>query len=130
MKFMVINSRGLTNVKYFLCKHSFLQFCKDTAKVTPLPLLKITTKSTHFLTAKKEIPTLWNVLETNKCKRSQNLTSKYQAIKNMQIAKIFSKNVNKEVEQFFKKWVVFFFTVFFCLFTCTNQCTKNEHFRE
>ena len=46
-----------------------LQFCKDTAKVSPLLLLKITTKSTHFLTAEKEIPTLWIVLETNKMQK-------------------------------------------------------------
>ena len=31
-----------------------------------------------------------------KLKRSQNLTSKHQAIKNFQIAKTFSKNVNKK----------------------------------
>ena len=75
-----------------------LRFCKDTAKVSSLPLLKITLKSTHFPPAKKKIPILRIELQTNKIKyqRSQNLISKPRTVKNFQIAKIFSKNVNKE----------------------------------
>ena len=47
------NSRELT----FVVKPK-LNICKDTAKVFSLPLLKIITKSTHFLPAKKKIPIL------------------------------------------------------------------------
>ena len=43
-----------------------LRFCKDTAKVTSLALLEITTKLTHFLPAEKKIPTLLIELQTNK----------------------------------------------------------------
>ena len=55
--------------------------------------VKITTKSTYFLPAKKKIPILWIELRTNKI---QKFTSKHRAIKNFQIAWTFSKNVNKE----------------------------------
>ena len=75
-----------------LCKHSSCDFVKIPQKF--LPLLKITTESTHFLPAKKEIIILSN--KQIKCKRSQNLTSKHRAVKNLQIAQTFSKNVNKE----------------------------------
>ena len=47
VKFTAINFRGRTNVKYFM-QTQVLRFCKDTAKVSSLPLLKITTKSIHF----------------------------------------------------------------------------------
>ena len=43
----------------FYANTAFARFCKDTAKVSCLPFLKITTKSTHSLPAKKKIPTLW-----------------------------------------------------------------------
>ena len=42
---MAINFRGRANVKYFM-QTQVLRFCKDTAKVSSLPLLKITTKLT------------------------------------------------------------------------------------
>ena len=58
VKFMAINFGGWANAKYFMQSH-LLRFCKDTVKVSSLPLLKITTKSTHFLTAKKKISILW-----------------------------------------------------------------------
>ena len=45
-----------------------LRFCKNTAKVSSPPLLKITTKSTHFLPAKK-IPILWIELQTDKMQK-------------------------------------------------------------
>ena len=35
-------------------------------------------------------------LQRNKIKKFQNLLSKQQAVKNLQIAKVFSENVNKE----------------------------------
>ena len=57
VKFTAINFGGRTNVKYFMQTQSLL-FCKDTAKVSSLPLLKITTKSTHFLPAKKDTNTV------------------------------------------------------------------------
>ena len=55
VKFTGINFRGETNVKYFM-QAQLLRFCKDTAKVSSLPLLKIIT---HFPFAKKKIPRLW-----------------------------------------------------------------------
>ena len=64
-KFTGINFRGQTNVKYFM-QTQLLRFCKNTAKVSSLPLLKITTKSIHFLSTKKKVPMLWIELQINK----------------------------------------------------------------
>ena len=61
VKFTAINFRGQTNVKYFM-QTQLLRFCKDSV----LPLLNITTKSTHFLPSKKKIPILWTKHQTNK----------------------------------------------------------------
>ena len=58
VKFTAINFRCRTNVKYFM-QIQLLRFCKDIAKVSSLRLLKLTTKSTHFLPAKKKILILW-----------------------------------------------------------------------
>ena len=66
IKFTAINFRGRT--KYFMQTQP-LQFCKDTAKISCLPLLKITTKPTHFVPAKKKIPILWIELQTNKIQK-------------------------------------------------------------
>ena len=66
-KFTGINFRGRTNVKYFM-QTQLLQYCKDTAKVSSLYLLKIATKSTHFLPAEK-IPSLFIELQTNKIQK-------------------------------------------------------------
>ena len=49
---MVINFRGRANVK--CVTQQILQYSRDTAKVSSLPLLKITTKSTHILPLKKK----------------------------------------------------------------------------
>ena len=68
LKFTAINFHGGTIVKYFM-QTQVLQFCKDTAKVSSLPLLKITTKSTHFPPPKKKIPILWIEIQTNKIKK-------------------------------------------------------------
>ena len=68
VKFTAINFRGRTNVKYFM-QSQVLRFCKDTAKVSSLPLLKEATKSTYFLPAKKRIPILWIELQTNKIQK-------------------------------------------------------------
>ena len=68
VKFTAINFRGRTNLKYFIQTQA-LRFCKDIAKVSSLPLAKITTKSTHFLSAKKKIPILWIELQTNKIQK-------------------------------------------------------------
>ena len=57
LKFMAINFCGRTNVKYFM-QTQVMRVCKDTAKVSSLPLLKLTTRSTHFLPAKEKIPIL------------------------------------------------------------------------
>ena len=50
---MEINCRGRTNVKNFIQTQLF-QFSKDTAKVSSLPLLKVTTKSTNSLPCEEE----------------------------------------------------------------------------
>ena len=89
VKFTAINFRGRNNVKYFM-------------QTQVLQLLKITTKSTHFLPTKKKIQILWIELQTNKIQMSQNLTSKHRAVKNLEIAKTFSKNVDKEATVFQK----------------------------
>ena len=57
-EFTGINFRGRTNIKYFM-QTELLRLCKDTAKASSLLLLKITTKSTHFLPANKKISILW-----------------------------------------------------------------------
>ena len=77
VKFMAINFRVRTNVKYSFAKIRYL--------------VKITTKSTHFLPAKKKIPLLWIELQTNKIQKvsTQNLTSKHRTVKSLQIAKSF-----------------------------------------
>ena len=56
-QFTAINFRVRTSIKY-LMQIQLLRTCKGTVKVSSLPLLKVTTKSTHFLPAKKEIPIL------------------------------------------------------------------------
>ena len=58
LKFTAITFRDRTNVKYFM-QTLLLRFCKDTTEVSSLPLLKITTKTTYFLPAKKKKPILW-----------------------------------------------------------------------
>ena len=45
-KFTGIKFRGRNNVKY-LMQTQLWRFCKNTARVSSLPLLKITTKSTQ-----------------------------------------------------------------------------------
>ena len=67
-KLTEINFRGRTNVKHFM-QTQLLRFCKETAKVSSLPLLKTNTTSTHFLPAKKKIPILWTELQTNKIQK-------------------------------------------------------------
>ena len=96
-----------------------LRFFKDTAKVSSLPLLKITTKSTNFLPAKKKIPILWIEIQTNKIQKVSKPYIQTPSGKSLQIAKTFSKNMEKRIKK-----VIFSFTVVFCLFTSTNQCTK------
>ena len=77
-----------------------LRFCKDTAKVSSLQLLKITIKSTHFLSAKKKITILLIEPLTNKIQKviktlNKYLKSKHRAVKILQIAENILKNVNK-----------------------------------
>ena len=52
-----------------LCKHRFCDFIKIPKKFFSLPLLKKTTKSSHFFPAKKNIPVLWMELQTNKIRK-------------------------------------------------------------
>ena len=64
VKITAMNFRSQTNVKYFM-QIPPLQFCKDTAKLYSLPLLKKTTKLTHFFPAKKNMP----ILQTNQIQK-------------------------------------------------------------
>ena len=66
---------AMLNILY---KHSFCDFVKLL-----LPLLKITTKSTHLFPVKKEILILWIELQINKI---QKISKPYRAVKH------FSKN--------------------------------------
>ena len=50
---MAIHFCGRANVKYFM-QTQLLRFYKGTAKVSSLPLLRITTKSTHFLSCEEK----------------------------------------------------------------------------
>ena len=109
---MGINFCGRINAKYFMQT--------QLSKVSSLPLLKITSKSTHFLSGGKKIRIeLWlNGLNFKQIKqqRPQNLKPKQYAVKKLKTAKTFSKNVNKEAT-----WVIFFFTVFsVCLLAQIN----------
>ena len=72
VEFTAINLRGRSIVKYFM-QTQLLRFYKDTAKASPLPLLKISTKSTRFLPAKK-MPILWIELQVSK---TQKITKPY-----------------------------------------------------
>ena len=81
---METNFHGQTNVKYFM-QTQVLWFCKDTAKVSSLPLLKITTKSIHFPLRRRRYQYCGLNFKQIKYKRSQNLTSKHRAVKNLQI---------------------------------------------
>ena len=56
LKFTAINFRGRSNIKYFM-------------QTQVLQLLKRTTKSTHFLPAKKKIPILWIELQANRIQK-------------------------------------------------------------
>ena len=79
VKFTTINSRGRTRVK-------------------------ITTKSTHFLRAKKKIPILWIELRTNK---TQKFTSKHRAIKISKLQGLFPKMWIKKKHNFSKNELFF-----------------------
>ena len=68
VKFTAINFLGRISLKYFM-QIQLLRFCKVTTKVSSLPLLKITTKSTHFLLAKKKLPIRWIKLKINKIQK-------------------------------------------------------------
>ena len=68
VKFTAINFLGRISLKYFM-QIQLLRFCKVTTKVSSLPLLKITTKSAHFISAEKKIPILWIEPQTNKIQK-------------------------------------------------------------
>ena len=67
VKFTATNFSGRTKVKYFM--HTQFRFCKDTVKVSFLPLLEITPKSTHFFPTKKNILILWIELKQIKIQK-------------------------------------------------------------
>ena len=72
-----------------------LQFCKDTIKVSSLPVMKITTKSTHFPNAKKKMQILWIELQTNKIQQVSKPYIYTPSDKKFANCKDL-KNVNKE----------------------------------
>ena len=74
-----------------------LRFCKDTTKLLSLSTLEITTKSTYFYPVKKNMLILWIELQTNKNIKGFK-TLHLKAVKNSQIAKTFSNNVNKDAK--------------------------------
>ena len=78
-----------------------LRLYKDTAKVSSLPLLKITTKSTNFLPVKKKIPILWIEIQTNKIQKVSKPYIQTPSGKSLQIAKTFSKNMEKRIKKLF-----------------------------
>ena len=78
-----------------------LRFCKDTAKVSSLLFLEITTKSTHFLPAKNKIPILWIEIQTNKIQKVSKPYIQTPSGKSLQIAKTFSKNMEKRIKKLF-----------------------------
>ena len=118
---MAINFRGRANVTYFM-QTQVLRFYKDIAEVSSLPLLKLTTKSIHFPSAKKKTQKrpsrgvlrkrcAENMLQDNntmnvkqiKYNRSQNLTSKHRAVKkNCKLRGLFQKLRIKKQHNFFK----------------------------
>ena len=65
VKFTAINFLGQTNVRYFM-QTQLWRIRKDTAIVSSLLMLKITTKSIQFLPAKNKIPILRTELQTKK----------------------------------------------------------------
>ena len=101
VKFTATNVRSQIDAKYFM-KTQLLRFYKDTAKGSSLPLIKITTKSTYFLPAKKQIPILCIKFQTNKIQKIWKPYIYHRVVKNLQIARTFLENVNKEATLFFK----------------------------
>ena len=105
-----------------------MRFFRNTANVSSLLLVKITTKSTNFLPAKKKIPILKIELQTNKI---QKVTSKHQALK--------FENCEERSNIIFQKTSYFHVTVVFCLlaqinaqkmnFFVKNLFNKCEHIR-
>ena len=65
MKFKITKFTGIN----FCGPSQLLRFCKNAAKISSLPLLKITTISAHFLPVKKKIPILWIELQANEMQK-------------------------------------------------------------
>ena len=89
VKFTANRFGGSTNAKRFM-QAQLLRFCKDAAKVSSVALLRITTKSATYQYCGLSLKQIEH-------KKSENVTSKHRAVKSLQIAKTFSKNMNKEV---------------------------------
>ena len=117
-KFREINFHGRSNVKYFI-QTQLLRFCKITSKVPSLPLLKITTKSTHLFPVKKEILILWIELQIYKI---QKILKSYRAVKNFS-KNNFSGKCEERRNIIFQK-ISHFHVPSSILSACTNQCTK------
>ena len=100
---------AMLNILY---KHSFCDFVKLL-----LPLLKITTKSTHLFPVKKEI--LWIELQIYKI---QKILKSYRAVKNFS-KNNFSGKCEERRNIIFQK-ISHFHVPSSILSTCTNQCTK------
>ena len=95
VKFTANNFSGRTIFKYFRQAH-LLRYCKDTAKVPSLPLLEITTKSTHIFSCKERDTN--SVYRPSKNKQKVlNYVSKHQAWKIRKPQRLFLKIwINKQ----------------------------------
>ena len=80
LKFTEINFGGQTSVIYFT-QVQRLQFCKDTAKVPSLPLLKQLLNQHSFSLSRRRYQYCGLNFKQIKYKESQNLTSKHQTVK-------------------------------------------------
>ena len=84
-----INFCGRTNVKYFM-QTQLLRFCKDTAKVSSPPLVKIL--DLHIFSLRRRIYEYYGLnFKQIKYKMSQNLTSKHRTVKKFANCKGFFK---------------------------------------
>ena len=80
-----------------LCKHCYCDFAKIPQSFFPC-------LNQHIFSPRRRRCQYYGLnFKQIKYKRSQNLTSKRQPVKNLKIAKTFSKDVNKEATYFFKE---------------------------
>ena len=87
-----MNFRAQTDI---LFRHNLCDFVKIPTKLLCPSMLEITTKSTYFYPAKKNMLILWIELQTNKNIEGFK-TLHLNTVKNSKIVKTFSNDVNKD----------------------------------